>query len=678
MSNTFRASRRQPLISAVESSSTRGAVRRTASRLTAWTVVLLIVGTAWFGVVSAQDVLPSATSKQPVPSPAVQAEITKKLGEIFDFEAAKKPEEQIALAKELYNLSKEARSKPNEEFVLLRKAMELACDGGDAGLMLRAIDAIERRFDIKPMDVKVTMLQRFARNAKTPEKIASLMEGAGTVLRQIMDVHRYDLALQMVDALYAAAQRPGGSKYRKQLLQGRTELRKLGENYQEYKKARTAIEANPADKDASLAVGRWLCMVENNWKDGLFFLVEGTDAEFKEAAKRELETPSPSAVDFARIGDAWWDLAEKKKGEEKSPLMRHAADCYEKAQAKGITGLSKVKIEKRLKDLEETIAATANGQSWLALATADAQPPPRRSPRPSRKTPRQGNVVTGILVAKGEGWIKVKAEGEGEARRYLPFSRGGVPDPMALAAMKQLVVTNLVQVAWKQQEEERRIMGVKVVLPSTKGGVIQGTIMAKDKDSIDLKPEKGPTERYIPNWVGGMPSAGGGPDKRALHAIAQVNVGDEVRVKWLWEARRRVVDIERIRSAEKPEHGEGPKHGEMPRHGERREGIRAEMRGFQGMMTGRLLEKRDASLVFEVSKIMKVWKGNKAENPQKAVGQVITLNLNGLRPHHRERIMKNYGRLREGDEIELEAFDRGAGTLSLDGWLKPVGAEGKW
>ncbi len=329
--------------------------------LAAWIVVLPIAG-GWIGGAAAQGENPQAKSKQPVPSPAVQAEVAKKLGEIFDFDAAKKPEQQVALAKELFGLSRESGNNPSEQFVLLRKAMELACDGGDAGLMIRAINAVGDRFDTNAMDVKVTMLQKFARDARTPEKIASLMECSDGVFEQAMNAHRYDAARELTEALYAAAQRPAGSKYRKRLAEGRTELRKLHQQYQEYKKAAAAIEANPADKDAILALGRWRCFVENDWEQGLFHLVEGNDAELKEAAQRELSAASGSAVDIAKAGDAWWDLAQKKKDREKTALMQHAGSCYEKARAQGIGGLSKVKIEKRLKDLEETMAAARKGK----------------------------------------------------------------------------------------------------------------------------------------------------------------------------------------------------------------------------------------------------------------------------------------------------------------------------
>ena len=106
------------------------------------------------------------------------------------------------------------------------------------------------------------------------------------------------------------------------------------------------------------------------------------------------------------------------------------------------------------------------------------------------------------------------------------------------------------------------------------------------------------------------------------------------------------------------------------------EAIPAALKGFQGMMSGKLTKKGETMIAFKISKIMKKWKGNKAENPGAAVGETIVLTLKDISAHHRERLMKNYRGLKVGDDIELEAFDLGGKYLAVKEWLKKVGAEG--
>jgi hypothetical protein len=339
--------------------------------------ILLAAGSV--AVAPAEENVP-AGPKQPVPSTAVQDEVAKKLADIFDFTKATKPQEQLALAKELFRLGREIKDNPHEEFVLLRKTMELACAGGDAKLMIDAIDRIGHRFDVDPMTVKATMLTTFARDAKGEEMIRSLMSAAQPVVQRAVDDRQYEAANRLIEALHAAAQRPGGTEYRKPLADKRSGLRKLSEQYEEYKKAQAAIETNPSDHAASLVLGRWHCLVEGDWEQGLFYLVEGTDAELKSAATLELDGPSGAEAQ-AKVGDAWWDLAGKRSGDA-AALRKHAAAWYEKAMP-GLAGLPKLKVEKRLKEREETTAPAGKQE--------DDKP---KSPSPPAKKAARGRQIT--------------------------------------------------------------------------------------------------------------------------------------------------------------------------------------------------------------------------------------------------------------------------------------------
>jgi len=524
----------------------RGRGERTVALLIASVALPLLAG--WSDPAAAQQP-PQADPRAPVPAQAVQAEVLKKMGEIFDFAAAQKPEQRIELARELLRLAKESKSKPDEEFVLLRKAAELASDGGDAGLMAEAVDSMGERFQINPLDAKVAMLLKLAGNAKTAESIAALVKGAGGSLRQAVQEHRYDVALQLAEALYAAAQRTAGSKHRKPLLDAVNKLRALNGQYQEYRKSLAAVESNPADPDANAAVGRWRCFVENDWERGLPCLAAGADPELKDSAARELNVPAGSAPELVKAGDGWWDLAEKKTGPEKLPTMRHAATCYEKAQSQGLTGLLKLKVEKRLKDAEDAAAAAAKSDVAISLDPGDGGSKSRGGgPRGKEKTSTQGGTATGILAYKGDAWIAVQIEGEKDVVGYTiapPEGQAGQEAVQALqAAIKALVIPNLVEVTGTQQGDKRTLTSVKMIVPTSTSGVVQGTVVGKEKNTIDVKPDReGPVERYSPQWIGGMPNEGGGPDKNALQAISEVQVGDKVQVQWLYEQRKRIVQI---------------------------------------------------------------------------------------------------------------------------------------
>lgn len=81
-----------------------------------------------------------------------------------------------------------------------------------------------------------------------------------------------------------------------------------------------------------------------------------------------------------------------------------------------------------------------------------------------------------------------------------------------------------------------------------KKGTAIGTLVAKEKNWIEVKAdgeEKG--RKYIPQWVGGAPANGGGPDKDMLKVIHDLKVGSRIEVQWLFEEHLRVLSVKVLR-----------------------------------------------------------------------------------------------------------------------------------
>lgn len=154
----------------------------------------------------------------------------------------------------------------------------------------------------------------------------------------------------------------------------------------------------------------------------------------------------------------------------------------------------------------------------------------------------RGGAVTGLLVAKGEAWVEVRADGAKEAVRYSPRWLEGGLDPAMVATIKKLVVPNRVKLTW-QFEERPRVLTVEVVKPEKTEGSVSGTVTAKGETWIDIKSEAGVVERYTPRWIGGNPQDGGGFDRAMLAAIKATAVGAKVKVDWKYDERLRVLAI---------------------------------------------------------------------------------------------------------------------------------------
>ena len=69
-----------------------------------------------------------------MPTDDIQEAIRKKFNDVYKPASASTRDKKIALARNLMASSDDFSQIPNEQFVVLRTAMELARDAGDAGL----------------------------------------------------------------------------------------------------------------------------------------------------------------------------------------------------------------------------------------------------------------------------------------------------------------------------------------------------------------------------------------------------------------------------------------------------------------------------------------------------------------------------------------------------------------
>jgi len=89
------------------------------------------------------------------------------------------------------------------------------------------------------------------------------------------------------------------------------------------------------------------------------------------------------------------------------------------------------------------------------------------------------------------------------------------------------------------------------------------------------------------------------------------------------------------------------------------------VQGFRGMLLGTLKSKGKTDLVVKVEKVLRVWKGSKAKNPQAAVGKELALTI--MKPESRwsKRLIERLNGLVVGDRIEVGALYTEGGVLRV-------------
>ena len=104
---------------------------------------------------------PAAAKKLVPPTADEQKRLLGEIDEIYKPGGVKDPAGKAALARKLLDDGRKNEANRGEQFVLLRRAGEVARDAGEVDLMLEAVDAIaEAGFDIRPPQVKARFLKQ--------------------------------------------------------------------------------------------------------------------------------------------------------------------------------------------------------------------------------------------------------------------------------------------------------------------------------------------------------------------------------------------------------------------------------------------------------------------------------------------------------------------------------------
>lgn len=318
---------------------------------------------------------PSVLAKKPIPSLSEQQKVLEQIEELYKLSTLKSSAEKLKAAGELAELAKKSGSEA-EAFTLRRKAMDLALEGGSLDKACEMIDEIDAEFKIDVLVVKENILTRFVEKASDTERVAAAIRLALDLTDDALHEKRYSLAQSAIGAGHRASQKPTATlDLRKRIAERRTKVQKLYEQWQQVEKARAVLAENPDDAPANLTVGKWKCLVEEDWAGGVPMLARGSDQGLKQAAEQEARG-EPAPAEFVRRGDAWYEAAQNRAADEKAAWLRRAAFWYQKVGAESTSALEQEKARKRLAEI------AAFQDSLLPPEKSPAKPPPTTAAKP--------------------------------------------------------------------------------------------------------------------------------------------------------------------------------------------------------------------------------------------------------------------------------------------------------
>jgi hypothetical protein len=162
---------------------------------------------------------------------------------------------------------------------------------------------------------------------------------------------RFDLAKR---AIAAAIKLKIDPPLHKQFVAHQKEITETEAEFHRLKTSRDALDTNPDDPDANLAVGKFDCLVKGDFANGLPLLAKGSDKTLAELAKLDL-TQSVDASEQVQVADGWWATGKK-------PAQLRAKQLYEGALPR-LTGIARTKVEKRIQEFE----AKSGVDAWTNL-----------------------------------------------------------------------------------------------------------------------------------------------------------------------------------------------------------------------------------------------------------------------------------------------------------------------
>ena len=308
--------------------------------------------------------------KFPVPDQEAQAKAEKTIKEIFKDEyAKKKPAEKIELANKLLQQGAETNDDPAAKYILFREARDLASKSGDVALALKAVDELVMQFELSPVEEKFTTLDVLERASTTSAANKSIFEVMMAFVEERLRADDYDLAMKSLKIAQSAAAKTRIAANVAIVSTRIKEMDSIRKANDRVKQDRATLKDMPDDPAANMSVGKFVCFFKGDWMMGLPMLAKGLDPKIQSLAKQDLSAPTMSAAQL-ELGNAWWDFGEGLDKAEQTAIRLRAIYWYKQAQTE-LTGLTKIRIEKRITDMDKKVPSGTNepevASNWIVL-----------------------------------------------------------------------------------------------------------------------------------------------------------------------------------------------------------------------------------------------------------------------------------------------------------------------
>ena len=295
------------------------------------------------------DPRPSPPVKPKRPAPPTQARqkvLLGQLAELYPDASLTTRDERLKAANKFFELGSATETEDDEQFVLLRRAMELSADAGEMKLLTKSVDRMARKFDVDAPLLASTMLTRAAEQGASNLDIKAFQSALQYYTLVAKRDDDYRGGLRVIAAARSLPTRKLTESQLAELEDERQRLTALAERFPAVEEAHRAVKTNWGDGEAHRLLGMWYYFDKNDPMTGRRHLKYCSRPDLKEAARLEDHS------DHLATANAWWEIADSESDAElKEKMFRRAYDYYKRVNEPYVRGLAKVEFQRRRDEL---------------------------------------------------------------------------------------------------------------------------------------------------------------------------------------------------------------------------------------------------------------------------------------------------------------------------------------
>jgi hypothetical protein len=360
-----------------------------------------------------------AAKRVAIPTADELARVEKAIEDLMkaDFAKAKNNPLKAELARRLFELAKGTRDDAAAAYVQPRKGIDLAAESGQNDLAWEMIDTLAERFDVDDLAEKEKSLTTVGRLAKNAEQNHALAETWVLLTREAIERDDYELAMRTANEARRTARLSADAVFVKIVESSMQNLQHVKDAYAVAKPAKERLVADSDDAEAAAMWGRFLCAFKNDWTAGLPLWAKTSDVKLADLLKRDLAAPADNEA-RVKLGDEWFAAADSETETlPRQSLKARAAHWYKEALPQ-LSGLTKVRLEKRIEEIYEATSPFVRGQVVNVLGLVNPKHHALRG-----EWGRRGNQL-GLVTPVPSGLIYVPVSIRGDYELILEFRRG--------------------------------------------------------------------------------------------------------------------------------------------------------------------------------------------------------------------------------------------------------------